>query len=104
MRHRPVEEMGRPIRELSDRKRELQVVSQRLKCEEDVPLLRLPVRRRHVAHIEIPFVEMEDESVAFVHLRPVGSRHAISPFTTGANERLLPKPKYMSLLAKRPVQ
>ena len=94
MRHRPVEEIGRSIRELSDRKRELQVVSQRFKGEKDVPLLRLPVRRRrHVAHIEIPFVEMEDESVAFVHLRPVGSRHAISHFTTGANERLLTEAK-----------
>jgi len=94
MRHRPVEEIGRSIRELSDRKRELQVVSQRFKGEKDVPLLRLPVRRRrHVAHIEIPFVEMEDESVAFVHFRPVGSRHAISHFTTGANERLLTEAK-----------
>jgi hypothetical protein len=90
MRHSPVEEIGRSIREFSDWKREFQVVSQRFKSEEDVPLLRLPMRR-HIAHIKVPLVKVKDDSVAFVHLGTIGCRHAISHFTTRSNERLFTK-------------
>ena len=88
MCHRPIEEIGRSIRELINGKWKFQIVGQRFEREENVPLPRRP-EGRQIAEIEISFVKMKEKSVAVVELIAVVCGDAVGHFTTGANERFL---------------